>query len=121
MADVTGVKISKLTANNSITGAAVFPHTQGSTTKKVTLTNVANFVNATMKAMITDVEASSTAAKAYAVGDSLILGNTLYKVTAAIAIGDTITAGTNVTATTVTALIADGGGSSLPAASGVNF
>ena len=116
MADVTGVKISKLTANNSITGAAVFPHTQGSTTKKVTLTNVANFVNATMKAMITDVEASSTAANAYAV-----LGNTLYKVTAAIAIGDTITAGTNVTATTVTALIADGGGSSLPAASGVNF
>jgi hypothetical protein len=43
------------------------------------------------------VEATTTASQAYAVGDYLINGNYLYKVTQAIASGGTITAGTNVT------------------------
>lgn len=47
------------------------------------------------------VEASATSAHAYAVGDHFIYNNTLYAVTAAIAVGDTITPGTNCTATTV--------------------
>jgi hypothetical protein len=52
--------------------------------------------------MIDDgVETSETSAHAYAVGDYFIYNNTLYAVTAAIAVGDTITPGTNCTATTV--------------------
>ena len=47
------------------------------------------------------VEATTTSAHAYAVGDYFIYNNTLYAVTAAIAVGDTITPGTNCTATTV--------------------
>ena len=47
------------------------------------------------------VEATTTSAHAYAVGDHFIYNNTLYVVTAAIAVGDTITPGTNCTATTV--------------------
>ena len=47
------------------------------------------------------VEATTTSAHAYAVGDYFIYNNTLYAVTAAIAIGDTITPGTNCAATTV--------------------
>ena len=47
------------------------------------------------------VEATTTSAHAYVVGDHFIYNNTLYAVTAAIAVGDTITPGTNCTATTV--------------------
>ena len=47
------------------------------------------------------VEATTTSAHAYAVGDHFIYNNTLYAVTAAIAVGDTITPGTNCTETTV--------------------
>ena len=47
------------------------------------------------------VEATTTSAHAYAVGDYFIYNNTLYAVTAAIAVGDTITPGTNCAATTV--------------------
>lgn len=55
------------------------------------------------KSIIAGVEASATATKNYSIGDMLIVGNNLYKVTAAIASGGTITEGTNVTATTVEA------------------
>ena len=47
------------------------------------------------------VEATTTSAHAYAVGDHFIYNNTLYAVTAAIAVGDTIAPGTNCAATTV--------------------
>ena len=47
------------------------------------------------------VEATTTSAHAYAVGDYFIYNNTLYAVTAAIAVGNTITPGTNCAATTV--------------------
>lgn len=47
------------------------------------------------------VEATTTSAHAYAVGDYFIYNNTLYAVTAAIAVGDTIAPGTNCAATTV--------------------
>ena len=49
----------------------------------------------------TSAEETATSAHAYAVGDHFIYNNTLYAVTAAIAVGDTITPGTNCTATTV--------------------
>ena len=44
---------------------------------------------------------SQTAAAAHAVGTYLTYNNTLYKVTTAIAIGDTLTPGTNISSTTV--------------------
>ena len=47
------------------------------------------------------VEASSTASKAYKVGEHLILNNILYRVTVAIASGGTITPNTNCVQTTV--------------------
>ena len=47
------------------------------------------------------VEASSTASGSYNVGQHLVLNGVLYEVTAAIAVGETITQGTNVTPVTV--------------------
>lgn len=51
--------------------------------------------------MLATIEASTTASKAYAVGDYLIINDKVYKVTVAIASGGTITVGTNVTETKV--------------------
>ena len=86
---------------------------------------------------------TETATEAHAVGDVISVGGQLYVVTAAIAIGDTIAEGTNVTSTTVMAQMAaiaglpavnssdngkvlrvSGGtwaAESLPSASGVSF
>ena len=54
-------------------------------------------------ANLAPVETASAAARAYAVGDYLVHQYTLYKVTAAISVGDAIAEGTNVMATTVMA------------------
>ena len=56
--------------------------------------------------LIAPTESTTTATQPYAVGSYLILNNTLYKVTSAIANGGTITPGTNVTATTIMAELA---------------
>ena len=48
------------------------------------------------------VESSATSAHAYAVGEHFIYNDSLYRATAAIAVGDTITPGTNCAAVTVT-------------------
>lgn len=53
------------------------------------------------RTMVAPVEETSTSSAAYAVGDFLILEGILYKVTTAIAIGDTITPGTNCVATKI--------------------
>lgn len=69
-----------------------------------------------VRTMISDVESSTTATRAYSVGEYLSIGNTLYKVTQAISSGGTITPGTNVTATTVGTEL-----SSLVSGEGVSF
>ncbi len=52
--------------------------------------------------MITGIETDATSAsKAYAIGDLLILGDVLYKVKTAIAISDPLVVGTNIESTTV--------------------
>lgn len=51
--------------------------------------------------IIAGVETSMVATKNYSIGDLLIVGDALYKATAAIANGGAITVGTNVAATTV--------------------
>lgn len=52
-------------------------------------------------AMLSNVEESSTASKAYGVGETFVYNGFLYKASVAIEQGDTITPGTNCTATTV--------------------
>lgn len=64
--------------------------------------------------IVATVEASTTASKAYSVGDRFVLNGVLYKATDAITSGGTIVtsgAGANVTETTIDAEIAAGGGS----------
>lgn len=56
---------------------------------------------AAVRKIISGVEDGFTASHNYAVGDFLIVGDALYRVTAAIATGGSITPDTNVTATTV--------------------
>lgn len=51
--------------------------------------------------MIAGVEEAMVATQNYSVGDLLIVGNTLYKVTAAVSSGAALVVGTNVTETTV--------------------
>lgn len=53
------------------------------------------------QSMIAQREASSTATQNYSIGDLVIVDNVLYRVTSAIASGETITAGVNVTTDTV--------------------
>ena len=53
------------------------------------------------RSLIAGIETDMTASKAYSTGDMLIVGDTLYKATTAIASGATLTPGTNVNATTV--------------------
>ena len=55
----------------------------------------------TMMGTYATVEESSTASRAYKVGEHLILNNVLYRVTVAIASGGSISPGTNCTQTTV--------------------
>ena len=65
----------------------------------------ADIIDAKLYSAISSVtsseEASTTAAAAHAVGSYFWLSGVLYRTTAAIAIGDTITAGTNCTAVTI--------------------
>lgn len=54
-----------------------------------------------MQSNIAYIESGTTATRAYTAGQYVIVGVTLYKVTASIASGATFTPGTNITATTV--------------------
>ena len=63
-------------------------------------------------------EASTTATSAHSIGDCFWMNNIFYKATAAIAVNDTITPGTNCVQTTVMDEIA---ASVLPNAMGVGF
>jgi len=63
-------------------------------------TSTFNVINADVASVYQNfatVESSNTASQSYAVGDFLVFGNRLCKVTNAISQGDTITVGTNVT------------------------
>ena len=61
--------------------------------------------NITDSTNIAPVEMSSTSANAYAVGDMLIYNGQLYDVISAIAVGNTLTVGTNIQASKVSAKI----------------
>jgi hypothetical protein len=55
----------------------------------------------TTRMMIAGVETSFVATKNYAIGDFVIVNDTLYRITAVITSGETITPGTNASETTV--------------------
>lgn len=59
MADVLGKRISDLANNSSLAGAAVFPHTQGSATMKVALSDIADFILAMVDQSKVDAAVSS--------------------------------------------------------------
>lgn len=63
-----------------------------------TLKNALDTIASNAGGNMATIESGTTASKAYAVGDYMVRNGQLYKVTAAIASGGTITVGTNVTA-----------------------
>lgn len=65
---------------------------------------------------LAQIETSSTSAHAYTKGQLLIYNNQLYKVIAAIAVGNTLTVGTNIQAITISNL-----SSMLTASTGIQF
>lgn len=84
-------------------GDTIVPDTNCATTNVTTellaLDN-SNFVNMDIICMY--VEASTTSANNYSIGDYFILNDVLYVVTASITAGDTLTVGTNCDTTTLT-------------------
>lgn len=68
--------------------------------------------DAAPRQMVAVVEETMTASRNYTTNDLLVVGDTLYKVTANIASGGAITLGTNVMVTTMAAEIAASGGGS---------
>lgn len=59
-------------------------------------------LDSSLQGLISDnIETSMTATKAYSAGDFVIVGSNLYKITASIASGGTITVGTNAVKTTI--------------------
>lgn len=83
-------------------GDTIVPDTNCATTNVTTellaLDN-SNFVNTDVVCLY--VESSATASRNYAIGDYFILNDSLYVVTAAITAGDTITVGSNCSATSI--------------------
>ena len=65
------------------------------------ITNRTNADNALQGQIVADIQTSTTANRAYAIGEYFVLNGTLYRVIAAIANGGTITTGTNAKATNV--------------------
>lgn len=103
-----GITGQVLTKNSSTDGDASWQTTQndgiwgsiiGTLSDQTDLQNALN-AKANTSTLAT-VESSSSASKAYAEGDYLVYNGQLYKVTAEIVVGDTLTVGTNIESTTV--------------------
>lgn len=99
-----------LTKNSSTDGDASWQTPQsggGGTWGSITgtlsdQTDLQNALNAKANtSTLATVESTSTASQAYSVGDYLVLNGQLYEVTTAITSGETLTVGTNISATTV--------------------
>lgn len=67
--------------------------------QSITLANYSDIQQ--LQSNMATIETTSTASKAYAVGEYLVYGGQLYIVTAAITLGDTLTVGTNIATTTI--------------------
>lgn len=88
MANVSKIKVPNGTTYNIKDSTARSNATAANTLATLAMNNIATIE-------------SSTASKAYSVGDYLVLNGQLYEVTTAIDSGDTLTVGTNISATTV--------------------
>lgn len=91
---------------NTFRGGAteVYVSVKRVTQESLTITAVEDLLgiyNGASDSNIATVEAGTTATQAYVADDYVVVGGQLYIVTSAIAIGDTFTVGTNITATTV--------------------
>lgn len=93
---ISTLQSTTTTQGNAISTLQSTTTTQGNSisTLQNTATTQGNKITA-LGAMVAPVEASSTAASAHAVGDYFRLNDVLYIATAAIAVGNTITPGTN--------------------------
>ena len=94
-------------------GSVVDPNLNPTSLNPVTNATITNAFYDTWDMICNSRETSSTATAAHANGSYFIMGQTLYKATANIAIGDTITAGTNCTAVAVTTEMGSGADSPL--------
>lgn len=92
-----GIKTALDTKQNTLTFDTT--PTSGST-NPVTSEGIHTAVQATASNLAT-IESSTTASQAYSEGDYLVLNGQLYEVIADIASGETLTVGTNISATTV--------------------
>ena len=98
---LTPVEVTTLLGENTISAdTGAIDITYRADTKTYIDQKIAESQRAT-RSLIAGIETEMTATKNYSIGDLLIVGDTLYKVTANIAITGEITVGTNVTATTV--------------------
>lgn len=91
-------------------GATVDSAMSGSSSNPVQNSVIKAYVDGLISGVLGEfatIESSSTASKAYSVGDYLVYDGNLYKVMTAIASGGTITPNTNVEQTTVGAEIAN--------------
>ena len=99
---ISGILTTLKGINNVWADAGNVTITVGSYVETITAQQAAK----TPKAIVcANEEPGTTASKNYAVNDFLIWNNQLYKVTATIAEGATLTTGANITATTITAEI----------------
>lgn len=83
------------------TGDFIYPVTKSSAVYMPDDTKTLNGEVEDIHSNVATIEDSSTASKAYAVGEFLVYNSQLYKVTAAIASGDTLTVGTNIASTSI--------------------
>lgn len=67
--------------------------------QSITLANYSDIQQ--LQSNLATIETTSTASKAYEIGEYLVYGGQLHIVTAAIALGDTLTVGTNIEATSI--------------------
>lgn len=100
MADI---KISQLGSLSSVGDANVLPIVAGGVTMKVTAQKLKEYAEAdastgiqATRNSIAPTESTSTASRAYAVGERLYYNGNFYKVTSAIAQDATLTVGTNI-------------------------
>lgn len=114
-------------AIDSITDSiATYPEPTAGETLKIIFGKIKKFLsdlkgNKTDLTNLATVEPTATASKSYSVDDWLILNGQLYKVTAPIPIGGTITIGTNAEPTTVEDGKSSGGGHTILNASGITM
>lgn len=105
-------QINELVAASEVADADLLVIQQSGVAKKLTALILQGYIVGDLETdveaiegMIGDTEASTTASAAHPKGSVFIMNNTLYEATSDIAVGDTITVGTNCAETTISELL----------------